>query len=125
MELSGPLFNGAADRAAADLCDTAEQEVAGEGERLVRARLGQVLKRPNGFYESRISDEPDGSGWKVTDNAVIYGHWLEGTGSRNAPKTRFKGYATFRIVTQTLTGRAADIAERVSRPFLARMGGKS
>jgi len=43
----------------------------------------------------------DGAHWKISDNGVIYGPWLEGVGSRNAT-TRFKGYANYRRNVQQI-----------------------
>ena len=49
---------------------------------------------------------------------VIYGPWLEGTGSRNYPVTRFKGYRNWRRVTQMLEKAAKPIAEKSIREHL-------
>lgn len=43
---------------------------------------------------------------QVTDSGIIYGAWLEGTGSRNYPVTRFKGYFMFRKVLQEIERKA-------------------
>jgi len=59
----------------------------------------------------------------VTGEDVIYHWWLEGVGSRNFPVTRFKGYGTFRITAEALRRRASEVSQRVTRPFVARMGG--
>jgi hypothetical protein len=45
----------------------------------------QVLQHPTGYYQSKITVERAGTGYRVTDQGVVYGPWLEGTGSRNAP----------------------------------------
>lgn len=123
MELNGPLFDGQAAIAVADMCDEIEREVSDEGVRVVRARLGVVLKNPTGHYDSRITTRPHGTGTDVTGESVIYHWWLEGVGSRNFPVTRFKGYRTFEIATGLLQSRAASVAERVMSPYLDRMGG--
>jgi hypothetical protein len=47
----------------------------------------------------------------VTDTPVVYGPWLEGVGSRNAPTTRFPGYHTFQLVSQKIDGEAGSLAE--------------
>lgn len=117
----GPLFDGGAERAAAALCDRIEQEVGREGEEMVRARLAQVLQHPTGRYESHVHARVDGPGVTVDDDGMVYGPWLEGTGSRNRT-TRFKGYATFRKVREALNGRALAIAEKVTPEYVRRMG---
>jgi hypothetical protein len=49
----------------------------------------------------------------VHDDGVIYGPWLEGTGSRNAPVTRFPGYGSFRRASQQLDREIGGIADRI------------
>lgn len=109
---SGPLFDGEADRRVRRATDDIEHEVADHGAGLVRAKLGTVLKHPTGYYRSHVRDQRTRGRWEVTDGGVIYGPWLEGVGSRNRT-TRFKGYATFRRVSQVLDRAAGRIAERV------------
>jgi KDO2-lipid IV(A) lauroyltransferase len=46
----------------------------------------------------------------VTSDLATYGPWLEGTGSRNLT-TRFKGYHTFRLVSQQVDEEAGPVAE--------------
>ena len=45
----------------------------------------------------------------ITDSGVVYGPWLEGVSNRNIT-TRFKGYASFRRVGETLKGDANRVA---------------
>ena len=70
-----------------------------EAENRVRQRLDIVLRNPTGYYRSRINSDVTATQGLVHDSNVIYGPWLEGVGSRNA-RTRFKGYSTFRKITQ-------------------------
>ena len=48
---------------------------------------------------------------EIHDSKVVYGPWLEGTGSRNAT-TRFKGYAAFRRARQELERIKTGIIQR-------------
>lgn len=116
----GPVFDGRATRAARDFCDAAEQEIAQEGVNLVLAQLGRVLQHPTGYYESQIQTDRASGHWEVNDGGVIYGPWLEGTGSRNQT-TRFKGYMTFRKTAQRVDRLAKATAERVLPRYLERM----
>lgn len=77
----------------------------------VKLRLGQVLQNPTGYYESRVVTDVSQGEVSISDSGVIYGPWLEGTSSRNG-RSRFKGYATFRKVSQDIENKAADQAER-------------
>jgi hypothetical protein len=119
--ISGPIFDGRADAAVRAFIDAAEDEIGQEGVDMVHTRLAGVLRHPTGYYESKIHTERQHGDTVVTDGGVIYGPWLEGTGSRNRT-TRFKGYATFRRVRAQLQARAKPIAERVLPPYLRRMG---
>lgn len=116
----GPIFDGRAAKAAHDFADESERRIANEGVNMVRTQLGQVLKHPTGYYESQIQTDRQFNDTLITDNDVVYGPWLEGTGSRNQ-STRFKGYATFRKIKQRLEGESGSIAERVLPPYLRRM----
>ncbi|MEC3993997.1 hypothetical protein VSR01_10750 [Actinacidiphila sp. DG2A-62] len=113
---TGPLFDGRAARAARAYCDDVRDEIAARGEDLVLAKLGMVLRHPTGYYESQISTEPAGADTSVVgDGGVVYGPWLEGTGSRNTPITRFAGYGHWRAAKEKLAGEAPEIADRLLR----------
>lgn len=120
-EARGMIANGTAPAYVGRAMNDIERQVAETGRTLVDARLNTVLRRQTPYYRTRIQAVRSGGDWEVNDSGVIYGPWLEGTGSRNAPVTRFKGYRTFRYVTQLLRGRADAIAERVLRPYLRRL----
>jgi hypothetical protein len=119
----GNLFSGSQrDRAMREYTDAVERAGAERAEQLVSERLERVLRNPTGYYQSQIGVRRDGGDWRVDDNNVIYGPWLEGTGSRNRT-TRFKGYATFRHVTQIMERQIQRIGERILPRFLSRFGG--
>lgn len=120
IQVTGPVFTGAADGIIDDYMKEAKQEIAQEGENLIGIWLDLVLQNPTGFYESQIvtsfvSEDP-----VLDDSGVVYGPWLEGVGSRNAT-TRFKGYHTFRVVAQDLQDAAPRIAEEVLQKYLGRL----
>lgn len=108
----GPLFDGRAKEAVRAFQDDAEREVGQVLVNEIQADLGKVLKHPSGYYKRQITTDRVKDDLVVTDGGVIYGPWLEGTSSRNKT-TRFKGYATFRRISQRVADRAGDIAERV------------
>jgi hypothetical protein len=117
----GPLFNGQAEHAVNAFIEDAKEQVAQVGVNDVHAELRRVLQHPTGYYESRIQTEQQRNDVVITDGDVIYGPWLEGTSSRNST-TRFKGYATFRRVTQKLQNKANNIASGVLDKYIGRMG---
>jgi len=120
VQKSGPLFDGRARLAVRQFVKAAEEEIAEVGARQVRQQLGRVLRQPTGYYQSNIHAVQSSGSWEVNDNGVVYGPWLEGTGSRNRT-TRFKGYHTFRLVSQNVDRQSSRIAETVLTRYLPRM----
>jgi hypothetical protein len=105
----GPMFNGKTAAALHTYADEVGYKVATYAEDQVQQRLVQVLQHPTGYYQSKVTVERAGTGYRVTDQGVVYGPWLEGVGSRNRT-TRFKGYATFRRTKALVDRRASQIA---------------
>jgi hypothetical protein len=112
----GPLFDGEIPPIIKQFQDEVERETAELGTDRVRSTLTRVLKNPTGYYRSKVTHTDD----RVHDSGVVYGPWLEGTSSRNRT-TRFKGYATFRRVTQALQKEMPEIAQRVLQRHIGRM----
>ncbi len=105
----GPMFNGKTAAALHTYADEVGYKVATYAEDQVQQRLAQVLQHPTGYYQSKVTVERAGTGYRVTDQGVVYGPWLEGVSSRNET-TRFKGYATFRRTKALVDRRASQIA---------------
>jgi hypothetical protein len=120
VDARGPLFDGRAEKAVTDACDDTEKRVATLGASMIRSQLDRVLRKQTPYYRLRNVAAPDAPGWKIWDQGVIYGPWLEGTGSRNRT-TRFKGYATYRRTVGLIDARAQDIAEGVMVEYLGKM----
>lgn len=120
IETSGPFFDGRADAAAADASEQCEVSISVLGASMVRTNLNKVLRVQTPFYRLQVEAQPEPPGWKITDQGVIYGPWLEGTSRRNQT-TRFKGYATFRRTTQQINRRAVTIGNGVVAMFMKRM----
>jgi hypothetical protein len=116
MVRRGPMFTGRTAAALGTYADQVGYKVATFAEDQIRQRLVQVLQHPTGYYQSRITVDRAGPGYRVSDSGVVYGPWLEGTGSRNAPVTSFAGYATFRrtkaLVDRKAPGIAAELLAR-------------
>lgn len=106
----GPLVEGYAEPIVEKMLASAVAEGASYTQHEVLMQLDKVLQHPTGFYESHIrAERVDAETWSVNDTNVIYGPWLEGTGSRNYPMTRFQGYHTFRIVKNRMAQKMKDI----------------
>ncbi|MFJ5984309.1 hypothetical protein [Lentzea sp. NPDC092896] len=122
VNVSGPIFDGRADLAAGDYVDAARHAVARQAKANVSMLLDRYLKHPTPYYETQMhidSGDPD----VVKNHVKLYGPWLEGTGSRNSPKTRFKGYGHWREATKLTQAEATRVAQSVLPPFLEAMGG--
>ena len=78
----------------------------------VLTQLDRVLQHPTGYYESQVRPQRVAiDTYSVNDSNVIYGPWLEGTGSRNRARPGFPGYHTFRIVRDRMAQKADAVAE--------------
>lgn len=109
VDVSGPIF-GQIDGTVNRAIEASNEKVGQELVSQVRLRLDKVLKDPSGHYESRIDYTALQGTTLITDSGVVYGAWLEGTSSRNAT-SRFKGYSTFRRVTQQMQDDVPDIVD--------------
>jgi hypothetical protein len=90
-----------------------ERDVAQEGYNDVQRYLSSVLRHPTGYYQSQVTVHSEGGDVIVDGDDVVYGPWLEGVGSRNQ-STRFKGYFTFRKISQLLEAKSSRIADRIA-----------
>lgn len=108
---SGPVLEGDPARIVDIFVYAMASDLASEGQRRVRERLGRVLKHPTGYYMSRVVRTTRADGFDVNDSRVVYGPWLEGVGSRNQT-TRFKGYRTFQLVGAQLDNTAEVFLQR-------------
>jgi hypothetical protein len=121
VDKRGPLFDGRAEKAVADACPEIEKRVATMGASAVRSLGNTQYRHQTPFYRFRVVARPDAPGWKVTDQAVVYGHWLEGDGSRNRARPGFPGYHTFRTTTALMNARAQAMGDQVVAEYVRRM----
>ena len=123
ITVKGPLLDGTAPQIVEAGIEEALRAVAEDGENAVQQRLQSVLRHETGKYRSKIkTDRVSEERWDITDQGYYYGPWLEGTGSRNET-TRFKGYGTFRRITQELQERAPAIADVAFSRYIEQLGG--
>ena len=115
---SGPLFDHRAARYFDDFADELEQEGAEWALDHIKDTYHTHFKEPTGYYESHVHVRREFGAHVVTDGGYsgpVYGPWLEGVGSRNAPVTRFRGYHAFRKASEALQRRIADMGDRIFR----------
>lgn len=104
----GPIFDGRADAMLNRATREMEHHLASVGADYVRAELERVLRKETPYYRLQVTSTEYPGRTVINDGGVVYGPWLEGTGSRNRT-TRFKGYATFRRMTVKLNAEAPRI----------------
>lgn len=120
VDASGPVFDGRADAAVLAFEEQAKDDVAAQAYANVMMFLNAQIRNPTPYYETQIITQRAGADRIVHDRGIIYGPWLEGTGSRNRT-TRFKGYASFRKAAQQTEREAPAILDRTLQPYLGRM----
>lgn len=112
FRLKGPVVEGRGAAIVKVMTEVAVEELADYTRYEVLTQLDSVLQNPTGYYESQVRSERVAPGvYSINDSNVIYGPWLEGIGSRNAPVTKFAGYHTFRIVRNRMAQKARVVAE--------------
>ena len=117
VNFSGPFFDDAEYASLTRRMVTdVESEVARRGVPVVRSTLASSIRVDGGPYADRHVQAEAGD---IRDNNAVYGPWLEGTGSRNSPVTRFPGYASFRRATQQVEARAAEYAQPAVDVFVS------
>lgn len=121
---SGPFFDGRAGRALREFVDEAPYEIAGRGVGTWLRIYRQKVQQPTPYYEYLVHRERVSYGEsRVWDGGECkYGPWLEGTGSKNYPVTRFRGYKSMRKSAPFMQHYAAPVAEALlRRRYLPRM----
>lgn len=104
VNLTGPFFERR-DEIMRGIISDLEKETAKFGRGVVLYNLVSSIRNPTPIYWTRlfVEQNADGIGTAIHDDyQIVYGPWLEGVGSRNAPVTRFRGYGSFRKAAQTL-----------------------
>lgn len=136
--LDGPVLEGEASGIIHDYLEDATWEVGQQAYADVHTILDASIRQPTPYYETQITQQRGGvegletvdsdvTPVAVHDRGVIYGHWLEGTGSRNAPATTFRGYGAFGKTAAALNlanGRTVQLAEAVLQKYLPRLRGE-
>lgn len=118
---TGPLLTGAAPHVMRDFLDDATWEVGTQGLADVHQLLDASIRHPTPYYETQITVQRLARDVVVHDRGVVYGPWLEGTGSRNRT-TRFKGYHSFRKATQQLQAEVPGLVAPILARHLAKLG---
>lgn len=119
----GPLFDGRAHQIIDDWRHDTVDKLATKGLDQIHFWMAVYFRNPgpDAFYESHVIHERAGEDQVIHDSGVIYGPWLDGSGSRNAT-TRFKGYPHWRRTVQYLEQELSPaIIERERQELVRRL----
>ena len=123
-EVKGPLFDARGPDLVRQGLEASTRAIAIEGRRLaVDAMMGSFRHPTPRYWTTVHAQRVDPTLWRVTDTGLPYGHWLEGSGSRNFPVTRFRGYRSFRRAALALAQRLGPAIERAFARPLRELGG--
>lgn len=125
VTFSGPFFDGRVPELMSMMVHDMEDEIASRGSDLVKDAINSVIRRPTepDYGGRRIKTERRGDGAVIYDSNAVYGPWLEGTGTRNSPVTRFPGYGTFRRSVQFIQMNVEAWAEPIVERYVEEMNG--
>jgi hypothetical protein len=129
VSLHGPIPRGEAMPIIDAYVRDAVWDVATQGLANVSTELNASIQNPTPYYETQTTLNwggfSGGASAIVHDRGIIYGPWLEGIGSRNFPKTSFKGYHAFEKGTVALNGgQAVRVAEATLNRYMPRLRGE-
>jgi len=114
----GPISSGRMARDAAAYEHDVAEALADEAHDVWVRNLRGSIRHPTPFYWTRIDTrEISPTRYQVHDHDIVYGPWLEGTGSRNAPATIFPGYWSLRRAKEEMQVRRGGIARRILRQY--------
>jgi hypothetical protein len=119
---SGPLFDGQLKLDLDRFGDDVVKILAREAESTLRGFAARNFRTHPTYRWERELNTTRAEGGMVLSNPVIYNAWLEGVGSRNFPKTRFRGYRIWRKTWQALLRSAPDIVEARFRRYAEKAG---
>jgi hypothetical protein len=127
VTITGPLFDGIADAAAADFAKELVHEVAEIG-------VAWIKTEAHGFDRSGRNTGAAADGVMLTGSGTSYvisggirkgeysWPWLEGTSQRNVGSS-FKGYKTFRRTRLRMRKQVSPYAQLLIHRYIARMNG--
>lgn len=114
----GPISDGRMQRWAEQYSEDVASAIADSSKDVWLHNLDSRLRHQTPYYTTRIRKrELSPTRYEIHDSGVVYGHWLEGTGSRNAPVTRFPGYWSLRDAKADMKTKRGNIARRILRRY--------
>ncbi len=125
VKLSGPMFDGRASRDVREFCTEAIDQIAGQASANVHHNMETSFRHPTPYYETQVRTRKVSEVTRVVDDRkIIYGHWLQGDGSRNYPVTSFHGYRIFPRAAELLETQISRLIEHAKRRMVERLNGR-
>jgi hypothetical protein len=118
--VQGPISSGKMQRDAAAYSHDVADAIADSAKDTWLNNLHGSLRHQTPYYTRHIKKRPLGANrYEIHDSGIVYGHWLEGTGSRNAPVTIFPGYHAQERAEAEVNVKRGNIARRILRRYRA------
>jgi hypothetical protein len=116
----GDISSGRMEKDATEYEHECAQEIADMAKDVWVHNLQGSIRHPTPYYWTRIDTrEITPNRYEVHDHDIVYGPWLEGTGSRNAPDSIFPGYWSLARAKETAKRRRTGVARRVLKHYRA------
>lgn len=122
VKITGPLFDGNPSGRIQSAAEDVVRRVTELGMQHLTSPRPDGVPVKTGNYRRNVHMVLQGTRSQIDDSGVVYGPWLEGTGSRNE-KSRFKGYSTFRRGAQWLQEKADGECRSEAQKLARELGG--
>ncbi len=116
--MHGPISDGREARWIREYEHDVAEALADDAKDIWVRNLQGSIRHPTPYYWTRIDrHEITPTRYKVDDHDIVYGPWLEGTGSRNSPVTIFPGYHALARAKEMAKRRRGGVARRILRRY--------
>lgn len=113
----GPIEDGREERWVREYNEDVAHALAEDAKDIWVRNLEGSIRNPTPYYWTRIDERPIAyNRWEIWDHDIVYGPWLEGTGSRNET-TIFKGYWAMARAKEMTKRRRSGVARRILRRY--------
>lgn len=114
----GPISDGRMKRDFQDYEHDVAEALAEDAKDNWVHNLEGSIRHPTPYYWTRIAArEVSSTRYEVHDHDIVYGPWLEGTGSRNAPASIFPGYWSLARAKEKSKRRRSGVARKILRRY--------
>lgn len=118
--VSGPISSGRMQRDYDSYNHEVAEALAEAAQETWVNNLQGSIRNPTPHYWTQIDiRQVSATRYQIHDHDIVYGPWLEGTGSRNSPNSIFPGYWSQARAKETMKRRRGGIARKVLRRYRA------